>query len=230
MNKRKLIIIIAVAVLIAALAIVLIMKEDKPEEVNPKEIAVESIEVDASTGGISVVSIDSIAGMYVEDGTDEVLSDILAVTFRNDTDVTLQYANLILTVGDEDYTFELTTVPADATVRVMEADRKTLSSTKGDVTLSQENIAWFLEEPTLGENDLKITPTNGAIIVENISGKTIAAPIYVYYKNYVDGVYVGGITYRSGTKEELKPGAEVALSAGHFDTEASQIMFVTYAK
>ena len=157
------------------------------------------------------------------------MSGIFAATFRNDSDSDLQYAKLVLTVGEEDYIFELSTVPAGATVRAMEMNKKAFVSSKGEVTLKQENIAWFDEAPSMYSNMLKIIQRNNAIIIENISGQTIAAPIYVYYKNYTDGMYIGGITYRAGTQESLAPGKSVALSAKHFDPDASRLMFVTYA-
>lgn len=227
--KKKTIIIAAVLVLVAVAAAVLILtKNSGSVESKPEDIKVEEIKVDASAGGISVVSLDNISGMFVEDGSDEVMSGIFAATFRNDSDKDLQYAKLVLTVGKEDYTFEISTLPAGESVRAMEVNRKAFASSKGDVTLTQENIAWFNESPSMYEGVFKITQRNNAIIVENISGKTVNAPIYVYYKNYADGVYIGGITYRAGTQEALAPGKAVALNAKHFDPDASRLMFVTY--
>lgn len=234
MKDKKWIIIAVLAVAVIALAVLLIKPDGgsggKDGSVpSPEDISVEDIEIDASAAGLTVVSMDSIAGMYVEDGTDEVLDGIFTVTFRNDADVTLQYAKLLLTVGEECYSFEISTLPAGETLRAMEMNRKSLVSSKGEVTLTEENIAWFTEEPSMYENALKITPTPNGIVVENISDETLGAPIYVYYKNYVDGVYVGGITYRAGTQNNLAPGETAALSAQHFDPDNSRLMFVTYA-
>ena len=226
--KKKRLIIAAVLVLVAAVAAVLILTNKNDSETKPEAVNVDDIKVDASAGGISVVALDNISGMYVEDGSDEVMSGIFAVTFRNDSGSDLQYAKLVLTVGDEDYTFEISTLPAGATVRAMEANKKAFVAAKGDVTLTQESVAWFNDPPSMHEDVFKIIKRDGAIIVENISDKTVAAPIYVYYKNYVDGEYVGGITYRAGTQEELAPGKAVALNASHFDPDASRLMFVTY--
>lgn len=227
--KKKRLIIAAVLVLAAAVAAVLILTKNKSSENGPEAVNVDQIKVDASAGGISVISLDNIAGQYVEDGSDEVISDIFAVTFRNDSDRDLQYAKLILTVGQADYTFEISTLPAGETVRAMEVNKKPFVAAKGDVTLKQENIAWFNEPPSMYEDVFKITKRNGAIIVENISDETVTAPIYVYYKNYTDGEYIGGITYRAGTQDSIAPGKAVALNAKHFDPDASRLMFVTYA-
>lgn len=220
---------ILAVILIAAIALVVnaFAVERNAEEYTVNTLRVEDVLVSAEAGGISVVSIDNISGMYVEDGSDEVLSEIFTVTFRNNSEKALQYAKLILTVGEESYTFEISTVPAGASVRAMEINRKCFASSKGESTLTCEDVAW-IDNFSLCEGMIKITPRNNALIIENVSDSTITAPIYVYYKNYIDGIYVGGITYRIGTQQSLEPGQAVALSAKHFDSEASQIMFVTY--
>lgn len=226
--KNKKLIIAAVLVIAAAVVAVLIFTRGNSNDTDPKSVEVDDIQVDAAVAGLSVESMDNIAGLYVEDGSDEALSSIFTVTFRNDSDKDLQYAKLLLTVGKEEYVFEISTLPAGESVRAMEMNRKAFTGASGDVTLTQENIAWFGEAPSMHTELFKITQRNNALILENISGQTITAPIYVYYKNYSDNVYIGGITYRAGTQEELAPGKSVVLSAKHFDGDASRLMFVTY--
>lgn len=223
---------VILTVIIVAAVVLIVNAAVSPNEASvltPDMIVIDDIKADVSASGITVTSVDTILGMYVEDGTDEVLDDIFTVTFKNTSDRALQYAKLHLTIGEEDYVFEISTIPAGASVRAMEMNRKALVPSKGDVTLTQENIVWFDEEPSMCENLLEITPTNNGIVVKNISGVTISAPLYVYYKNYEDEMYVGGITYRAGTQEDLAPGQTVVLSAKHFELDASRLMFVTYA-
>lgn len=230
-DDMRVIAIIFAVILVAAIALI-ISGSDKAMDsslVSSESISVEDIKADISVSGLTVESIDLISGMYVEDGSDEVLNDIFTVTFKNTSDRALQYAKLILTIGDENYVFEISTVPAGASVRAMEMNRKIFVPSKGDVFITQENISWFDMEPSIYENQLEITPTNNGVAVKNISNDTISAPLYVYYKNYSDEVYVGGITYRTGTKEALAPGETVMLSAKHFELDYSRLMFVTYA-
>lgn len=229
-NIRTKVAVLAV-IIIAAIALTA-CSADSPDETLPPvpgKISEDNIDADVSVGGIAVESIDTITGMYVEDGSFEVIDGIFTVTFKNNSDRTLQYAKLILTMGEEDYTFELTTIPAGASVRAMEMNKKPYVPSKGEITLNQDNIVWFDAEPSMCETQVEITPTNNGIVVKNISGETISAPLHVYYKNYADEVYIGGITYRAGTQKDLAPGEAVALSAKHFDPEASKLMFVTYA-
>lgn len=232
-SKKWLLIILAVVVIAAAAAIIIINFDRSggsgavPPDGGP--VPSEAVSIDASAGGLTLVSVDPIAGIYVEDGSDEPLSDIFTATFRNDGGKTLQYARLTLGIGDEQYTFEISTLPVGESVRAMERERSEFPEISGDLTLSAESIAWFDPEPSLCESSISITPRAGALVIENVSGEALAAPIYVYYKNYVDGVYVGGITYRGGTQAELAPGEAIAVNAGHFDPDASRLMFVTLA-
>lgn len=236
--KYKRQIIYALIMLIAAVAIVLIIanvggtKNGVPAEYSDQiiteRISNGEVKTDASVSGLTAVSVDTISGIYVEDGSDEVLDNILTLTISNDSDTMLQYAKLILSIGDEEYLFEISSIPAGETVRAMEMNRKPLTSAEGDIVLNQEYIAWTYDNLTMCESVLNVVQRENAIIVENISGETVNAPLYVYYKNYVDGIYIGGITYRAGTMENIEPGETVVLSAKHFDPEVSQLLFVTY--
>ena len=50
--------------------------------------------------GLSLMSVNRYAGAFVEDGSDETVSDVLAITVRNDGDKTVQYAQITLTQGE----------------------------------------------------------------------------------------------------------------------------------
>ena len=237
--KYKKQIIYALIMLVAAAAVVLIIANIRgtkngasakySDQIITERIANGEVTTDPSVSGLKALSVDTISGMYVEDGSDEVLDNILTMTISNDSEVMLQYAKLILSIGDEEYLFEISSIPAGETVRAMEMNRKPLTSAEGDIVLNQEHIAWTYDNLSMCESVFNIVQRENAIIVENISGETVNAPLYVYYKNYVDEMYIGGITYRAGTMEDIEPGETVVLSAKHFDPEASQLLFVTYA-
>ena len=56
--------------------------------------------------GLSLMSASRYAGAFVEDGSDETVADVLAITVRNDGDKTVQYAHITLTLGESAYEFE----------------------------------------------------------------------------------------------------------------------------
>ena len=57
--------------------------------------------------------------------------------------------------------------------------------------------------------------------------KRMAKPILVYYKNYIGGIYYGGITYRLRVEGGLKAGEIRQGSAAHFNTNNSTVVFAT---
>ena len=69
----------------------------------------------------------------------------------------------------------------------------------------------------------------GALNLENISESVINAPIAIYYKNKSDGMYYGGITYRTVIENTMEAGEIVQIMTKHFSLDNSEIMFITYA-
>ena len=61
--------------------------------------------------GLEIKGISKYAGLFVEDGTDETVSDVCAVTVRNNAEKTVQYAHLTVTIGETAYEFDVTTLP-----------------------------------------------------------------------------------------------------------------------
>lgn len=226
-HKIRLLPVVLIAVAILA-AVIIVISVNGGFSGNDEPFSDGSITVDDSAKGLTVVSVDSIAGAFVEDGSDDVLNNIFTLTIRNDGLRTLQYAKLILKVGDESYSFEVSTLPAGASVRAMETGRKSVPSESKGAVLSAENIAWFDQEPSLSGDILKITPRGDALIIENISDSTVSGPVYVYYKNYSDGIFIGGITYRAGADTDIAPGQAIAVNAGHYDQSSSRLMFATF--
>lgn len=237
MKHKKLIITVAMAVLAiaAVIAIVVISNGNSKNDVSPEveksvcEDIAGKVEVDASVNGISVCGAQNISGIFVEDGSDEVMDKIFTVDFSNDSDYYLQYAEIVLVIDGEEYNFDISTLPASGVLRAMEKNKKPLPAKCESCEMRCINISWFPDEPEMHSDELEITEQDGGIIVKNISGRTINAPIYVYYKNYIDNCYVGGITYRASVKEALQAGQAAAISSAHFAPTSSQIMFVDYA-
>ena len=69
--------------------------------------------------GLSLMGASRYAGAFVEDGTDDIVSDVLAITVRNDGDKTVQYAHIILMQGETAYEFDVTTLPVGASAQLL---------------------------------------------------------------------------------------------------------------
>jgi hypothetical protein len=49
----------------------------------------------------------------------------------------------------------------------------------------------------------------------------------IYYKNYTQGLYYGGITYRVRVPGGIQADEVKQLTASHFSSTGSRVMFVT---
>lgn len=222
-NKMILLIAAAAAVLVAVICIFLPGNgggNDGENLLSEKMLLGEGIELQALSG---------YQGPYVEDGTDDIVSDVLAITVRNDGDKTVQYAHIVLTQGETAYEFDVTTLPVGASVQLLELSRQPMPDNTDGMTAQVTACAVFDTEPTMCEDVFQIETQDTAITITNNSGSDITGQIYVYYKIAYGDLYMGGITYRVGTAG-LKAGESTTCYAGHFSTDYSKLMFVTYVQ
>ena len=222
-NKRILLIAAAAAVLVAVICIFLPGNgggNNGENLLSEKMLLGEGIELQALSG---------YQGPYVEDGTDDIVSDVLAITVRNDGDKTVQYAHIILTQGETAYEFDVTTLPVGASAQLLELSRQPMPDSTDGMTAQVTACAVFDTEPTMCEDVFQIETQDTAITITNNSGSDITGQIYVYYKIAYGDLYMGGITYRVGTAG-LKAGESTTCYAGHFSTDYSKLMFATYVQ
>ena len=222
-NKMIMLIASAAAVLVAVICIFLPGNgggNDGENLLSEKMLLGEGIELQALSG---------YQGPYVEDGTDDIVSDVLAITVRNDGDKTVQYAHIILTQGETAYEFDVTTLPVGASAQLLELSRQPMPDNTDGMTAQVTACAVFDTEPSMCEDVFQIETQDTAITITNNSGSDITGQIYVYYKIAYGDLYMGGITYRVGAAG-LKAGESTTCYAGHFSTDYSKLMFVTYVQ
>ena len=156
---------------------------------------------------LEIVSTGRYAGLFVEDGSDETVSDVFCIRVKNTGSTGVQYAHITLTRGGECYEFDITTLLPGETVQALELSRQTLPEKPAELTAAVTTYAPFSE-----------TNNSGAA----------AAQVYVYYKNASGDLLLGGITYRAGLTD-LGPGETRTCYAGHYSQDSSRLLFVTYA-
>lgn len=178
---------------------------------------------------LSLIKASRYAGYFVEDGSDDTVSDIMAITVRNDGDKTVQYAHIILTLGEAAYEFDVTTLPAGASAQLLELSRQPMPDSIDGMTAEVSTCVLFNTEPSMCEDVFGIETQDTAITVTNNSGIDITGQIYVYYKIAYGDLYMGGITYRVSVSG-LKAGESATCYAGHFSTGYSKLMFVSYVQ
>ena len=177
--------------------------------------------------GLQVVKVGSYSGLFLEDGSNDVLSRILMIIVKNNGDRTVQYAEIEMTDGETTAYFSLSTLPPGESVVLLEKNRMSYADGKDLTEATMKNVALYQQEPTLCEDLLKIQELNGFLNVTNISGEDIDGDIVIYYKNAASDLLYGGITYRITIKGGLDKDELRQIAAKHFTPKGSRIMWVT---
>ncbi len=198
----------------------------QPQETVPTETLEPGLLPLNLGSGLVITDIGPYLGAYVEDGTDEVISDVLMVILENTSHQALEYAQLTLAYGEETAAFTVTTLPAGAKVVLLEKNRMAYTA-EAPSGILLENVV-FRDTLDLYPELFQITGTKGNLTVKNISQQTVTGEIYVYYKNSSQDLFYGGITYRAKIEGGLAPGESKTVIAGHYNPTASTILMVTY--
>lgn len=180
--------------------------------------------------GLEITRYGKYIGAYVEDGSDEIVDNVMMIQVCNSGEQPIQYAKLILTGSAGEAVFELSTLMPGDSVIVLEANRKSFGEEDSYSEARAENVAYFQNEICLYEDILQIQPLEGGFNITNISDEDITGDIYIYYKHVSDGLYWGGITYRGRIEGGMKAGEIRQIISSHFTADDSQIMFITIAE
>lgn len=178
--------------------------------------------------GLMLTEVKSYAGLYLEDGSDEVVSGIMMVRVKNMGSELIQLANITAQdAAGNSYSFQLTTLLPGAEMTVLESGRAAYSAEVEIVDAAANDVAVFSEVPSMHEDILSFECSDYTIKVKNISEADFPGG-RVFYKSVSGSLYIGGITY-TVTIPALGPGEETVLSARHYYEGASALVFVTYA-
>ena len=230
--KKKTLLILSGALLAAVLVCVgvfAIWKINRPEGKTPTEPETKQDYLLDLGNQLYIQKMVNITGTYVENGKDEAVKKVAAITVENKGSRTLQFANIILQVEGVEYTFSLTTLPPGKTAMVQENQKRTFPKMDQLPDADAKRVTFFEEEPSLHQNVFEITTSAFTIEVTNKTDTDIAGPIYVYYKTVEKDYFRGGITYRVHIPA-IAAGETYTAYAGHFYGQESQVMYIDYAK
>ncbi len=177
--------------------------------------------------GLQLVKIGSYSGLFMEDGGDDVVTRVLMIIVKNTGTRTVQYAEVELTDGEKTAHFTLSTLPPGESVVLLEKNRMPYADGKDLSEATIKNVAVFNQEPSLCEDRIQIQSLQGVLNVKNISDKDITGDIVIYYKNASSDLLYGGITYRVTIKGGIQAGALKQITASHFTSGGSRVMWIT---
>lgn len=177
--------------------------------------------------GIFITGIGRYNGAYMEDGSNDTVTDVLMIIVENRSDKTLRYGEIALSGRKGTATFTITTLPPKGKAVLLEKTRMEYRSADSFTERTMSNRVFFDIEPTACEDIIKLGPLDGKLNVTNLTDKRIDGDVTVYYKNYRDGYYYGGITYRAAVEGGLDAGEVRQINAAHYSVKGSAVMFVT---
>lgn len=182
-----------------------------------------SFPLTVSGTSLSVRSISSYDGIYLEDGSDEEVSGVAAMVVENTGDTDLEYAYISINCDGETLEFEASDIPAGATVVIQEKNRASYQEgtyTDCSATVAETDSLDMAEEVSVTETD------DGSLLVTNLTDEEIAC-VRIFYKFYMEDedAYVGGITY-TAKLTGLGAGSSMTVTPSHYASGSSKIMMV----
>ena len=203
MIKKTVIIIIGVLIVAAACAAAIILPKKFNKDVPESKTSVTTEEQKPEfslSGDLTVSDIFTYSGEYVEDGSDENVENIAAVTLTNTGKTDYQYIEFTLKTADGEYAFAASSVHAGSVTTVLDRNKtvagKETAVTEGECALKGE----YEQAPGGYDDKFAVYLDNGTMNIKNISGADMPGTITVYYKNADENGIFGGITYRATIK------------------------------
>lgn len=179
--------------------------------------------------GLNVLRYGKYIGVYMEDGSDEFVENVMMIVVENTSEYAIQYAKITVSGPAGDAVFTLTTLLPGESAVVLEANRKSYNDQDVYNLATLDNLAVFQESPSTLEDQLQIQPLAGGFNITNISGQDISGEIAVYFKDEADGMYYGGITYVCRIQGGLKAGETKQIMSANFTEDGSRVVFVQIA-
>lgn len=177
--------------------------------------------------GLQIIRMGSYAGMYMEDGSNEIVSDVMMLILENAGTQDLQLARINVVYADYTAEFEVTNLPVGEKVVLLELNRK--SWQEGYERVEAENVVFFQQPMDLRDGMLELNGSEGSIEVKNISGEDIDGVIYIYYKNSASDLLYGGITYRAKV-EGLSAGESQRVMTGHYSPDSCRLLMAEWSE
>ncbi len=140
-------------------------------------------------------------GLYLEDGSCEEVSQVVALVLRNDGQAMVEQGSVTMEQGGRELAFSFRYLPPGAKVLVLDENRSLFTS--GAVTsCSGHAIAMENKTPQL----LTLTETGPCTLNITNAGQEVLRNICIYFKSYdpQSGMYMGGIAYQINILELAK--------------------------
>lgn len=175
--------------------------------------------------GVYLEQVRSYTGTYMEDGSDQLVSDVMMIRIANTGEDDIQLMNIEVSYAEELYHFTATNLPAGSAAVLLELSRAPMP--KGNpVSAVANNVVLYHDNMQADFSVYEISGADGALNVKNVSGKDIAGDIYVYYKYKIQDIYYGGITFRVKIEGGLAAGEIRQIMTSHYNPDNCEVILI----
>lgn len=200
--------------------------EENKKTDNEKDAEIKYIKFpyEISQSNLVIQWVQAYSGSYVEDGTNDQVSDITAILVTNVGKECVEFADITLTTDRERLKFSLSALEAGASCVLLEMNRVTYE--KQEYLECTAETA-FLDEMEMAENVAEVTELkSGALAVKNVSSTTLPC-VRLFYKYYdsEEKIYIGGIAYTSQITD-LESGYSKMVTPAHYQPGQSKVIMV----
>lgn len=175
--------------------------------------------------GLVVRQISSYSGSFLEDGSDQEVSDVTVMILKNEGNKPVEYVSITMSRSDGmELEFEASGIPAGATVVVQEKNKAAYQQASyTSCTASAAQV----ENLELSEDFVKVEETgDGSLQVTNLTDQEIPC-VRIFYKFYMEDedAYVGGITYVAKLTGLAAGGSQI-VTPSHYQAGYSRVVMV----
>lgn len=175
--------------------------------------------------GVLIQEVKNYTGIYMEDGSDELVSGVMMILVTNTSSSDIQLMNIELEFREGTYQFQVTNLRAGGSAVLLEQNRAAKPA-GNPISAAVVNTALFHEPMEADFSIYEISGADGALNVKNISGQDISGSIFVYYKYKTQDLYYGGITFRVEIRDGLKAGEVRQIMTSHYDPDSCEIVMI----
>lgn len=205
---------------------------DQPAEMPTQPDAEQAVEVNTPTGFpfkleyTSLVAQKLIAyeGAYLEDGSEEAVTDVAALVLENTGTIGIEYAQIILEQNGRELSFDATYIPPKSTILLLEETKQPYSAAPVTACRCRTVIPGVFDK---AERTVSVRETGMCTLeVTNLTDQPLS-DIHIYYKHHEGGndLYVGGITY-STVIPALEPGETRPVTPYRYASGYAQVVAV----
>lgn len=173
---------------------------------------------------LSIQNIASYDGIFLEDGSDSSVLGVYSIVLKNNGSMDVEYARITLSCDGMPITFEVSDLPAGATVVAMESDQNayqdgTYRDCNADIA-EIDGLEQSAGQILVQENE------DGSLTVSNLTDSLIPC-VRLFYKFYMsdENVYIGGITY-TAKLTDLEAGDNQTIIPSHYSSGYSKVVMV----